>query len=228
MSIICIGDIHGCASTFDNLLSNEISLKKSDKIVFLGDYIDRGPDSKGVVDIIIDLISRGYDISCLLGNHEDMFIESEEDDEMFIHWYKNCGGYETLKSFNVKSFSELSEQYKYFFKTLLHFKIIEKKIISVHAGLNFNNKDIFDDKYAMLWSRNNIIDHNKLSDKIIIHGHTPQPFLQTQWQLENIATNKIINIDNGCVFSRHQNLGKLTALDITNKKLFTSSNIDTN
>ena len=80
----------------------------------------------------------------------------------------------------------------------------------------------------MLCSRNNIIDHNKLGDKIIIHGHTPQPFLQTQWQLENIATNKIINIDNGCIFNTHQNLGKLTALDITNKKLFTSSNIDTN
>jgi hypothetical protein len=74
-------------------------------------------------------------------------MESEHDDDMFVHWFKNCGGFETLKSFNAKSYQELSEVHQYFFKTLLHYKIIDKRQIFVHAGLNFKNENIFEDKF---------------------------------------------------------------------------------
>jgi serine/threonine protein phosphatase 1 len=224
--IFCVGDIHGCPNTLEDLLTKKIGLLKTDKIVFLGDYIDRGPDSKGVVDLIMDLYKKDYDVTCLLGNHEEMFIESDNDDEIFAFWVKRCGGLKTLTSFNVASFEELNDSYKYFFKTLLHYKIINKKYIAVHAGLNFNNTDIFEDKYAMLWERNTLIDESLLLDRFIIHGHTPQKIERTLAQLNHISNNRIVNIDNGCVFRIDEELGMLTALELSTWKIYSSQNVD--
>ena len=111
--IFCIGDIHGCSNTLDDLLVNIIKLKKTDHLVFVGDYIDRGPDSKGVIDIILNLEKKEYKTTCLLGNHEELFMESDLDDDIFIHWFKDCGGFDTLKSFNVPTYENLEEKYKY-------------------------------------------------------------------------------------------------------------------
>ncbi len=224
--IFCVGDIHGCPNTLEDLLTNKIGLLKTDKIVFLGDYIDRGPDSKGVVDLIMDLYKKEYEVTCLLGNHEELFIESDNDDEIFAFWVKRCGGLKTLSSFNVASFEELNQDYKYFFKTLLHYKIVNKKYIAVHAGLNFNNTDIFEDKYAMLWERNTHIDESLLLDKFIIHGHTPQKIERTMEQLNQIVNNRIVNIDNGCVFRNDEELGMLTALELGTWKMYSSRNVD--
>jgi serine/threonine protein phosphatase 1 len=224
--IFCVGDVHGCPNTLEDLLTKKIGLIKTDKIVFLGDYIDRGPDSKGVVDLILDLYKKEYDVTCLLGNHEEMFIESDNDDEIYAFWVKRCGGLKTLTSFNVVSFDELNEDYKYFFKTLLHYKTINKKYIAVHAGLNFKNTDIFEDKYAMLWERNTLIDESLLLDRFIIHGHTPQKIDRTLAQLNQIASNRIVNIDNGCVYRNDEELGMLTALELGTWKMYSSQNVD--
>lgn len=222
--IFCIGDIHGCSNTLEDLLTNKIKLIKSDSLVFIGDYIDRGLDSKGVIDIIINLSKNKYDVTCLLGNHEDLFMESASDDEIFLHWFKHCGGFQTLKSFNISSYNELNEDYKYFFRTLLHYKTVQKKYIIVHAGLNFKNADIFADKHSLLWERNTQIDYSKLQDRIIVHGHTPQPLNFTKRQLKQIDTDKILNIDNGCVFKEDQALGALTAIELNSKKIITAFN----
>ena len=68
-----IGDIHGCCKTFRRLLES-LSLEKTDVVYLLGDLIDRGPDSKGVVEAVICLLADGYDIRSCLGNHEDMML----------------------------------------------------------------------------------------------------------------------------------------------------------
>jgi serine/threonine protein phosphatase 1 len=224
--IFCIGDLHGCSGTLENLLSNEIKLGKKDSLVFVGDYIDRGPDSKGVIDIILDLQEKKYDVTCLIGNHEELFMHSAEDDEIYLHWVKGCGGIQTLHSFNASTFAQLEDHYQYFFKTLLHYKIINKKYIVVHAGLNFSNEDIFADRYALLWQRGTTIDFVKLGDRIIVHGHTPQQEIETMRQLETIETNRIINIDNGCVFNSRDDLGVLTCLELTKRELFSVPNCD--
>lgn len=224
--IFCIGDIHGCSATLDALLTSEICLKKSDKIIFLGDYIDRGYDSKGVVDIILDLDAKNYDVTCLMGNHEEMFIESHEDDDIYEHWVLKCGGDVTLSSFNILTYEELSESYKYFFNTLLHFKTLKNKYIMVHAGINFSHSNIFEDRYTMLWGRNTSINHDIIKDRKIIHGHTPQTLLKTIEQLQKISEEKIINLDTGCVFSDSEGLGYLTALELNSMQLYSNANVD--
>jgi len=110
MRIICIGDVHGCSGTLSNLLTSGINLKKRDKLVFLGDYIDRGLDSKGVIDIILDLIMNNYDVTCLLEKQDEMVMKGEQEDDIFLHWLRNCGGFETIVSFGVRSFKELKEE----------------------------------------------------------------------------------------------------------------------
>ena len=70
--LFAIGDIHGCFDSFQELIENKIQLSKNDRLVLLGDYIDRGPKSKEVIDYIINLQAKGYNIIALAGNHEVM------------------------------------------------------------------------------------------------------------------------------------------------------------
>ena len=79
--IFAIGDIHGCFKTFKKLLLEEIGIQQSDKIYCIGDYIDRGNDSKGVMDFIINLRIAGYHVYTLRGNHEQMMLEPKTEAE---------------------------------------------------------------------------------------------------------------------------------------------------
>ena len=75
-----IPDIHGHLNTLKSLIETRINLSRLDSVYFLGDYIDRGPDSKGVLDYIMNLQKENYDIHCLKGNHEDICVKSWEAD----------------------------------------------------------------------------------------------------------------------------------------------------
>ena len=214
--IFAIGDIHGCCKTFKKLLLEEIGIQQSDKIYCIGDYIDRGNDSKGVIDFIINLRMEGYYIYTLRGNHEQMMLEPERLDQ----WLENGGG-ETLKSFGISSVSELPHKYLAFLKQT-EFFIETDKYIFVHAGLNFRIDNPFTDKEAMIWIRDEYFDKTKINNKILIHGHTPIPFESMYKQLN---TNKI-NIDGGCVYNNKPGFGNLIALSLPNTKLIPLRNID--
>jgi serine/threonine protein phosphatase 1 len=98
MRILAIGDIHGCLTAFNTLL-DAVSPQPDDQIIALGDYVDRGPDSRGVLDRLIDLYSRGRLVP-LLGNHDIMMLEARLGDD--LGWL--CfGGKETLQSYGIAS-----------------------------------------------------------------------------------------------------------------------------
>jgi serine/threonine protein phosphatase 1 len=69
-----VGDIHGCSKTLKKMMEDVLLLEHEDMLFLMGDYIDRGPDSKGVLDYILQLLESGYDIRPLLGNHEEMML----------------------------------------------------------------------------------------------------------------------------------------------------------
>ena len=202
---IAIGDIHGCVKTFSKLL-DEINLKKEDELVLLGDYIDRGAESKAVIDFIFSLLEAGYNIKCLRGNHEQLFMNATEVDDKYPRWLRS-GGDATLQSFGCTFFQEIPDKYQTFFHDTLHYYETEKYIF-VHAGLNFLNEDIFEDKTAMLWIRDFDAMQAKLGHKRLIHGHTPKSMTHIIKQRGNC-----FNIDGGCVYQNiEENLGYLVAL----------------
>src|ERR1043166_1837589 len=108
--IFAIGDVHGCAKTLQKLLSEELHLEKDDDIYFLGDYIDRGPASKEVIDVILNLKNENFRIHTMRRNHEQMFIDSEKSIDHFYNWIKN-GGMRTLESFGILRFIQLDDPY---------------------------------------------------------------------------------------------------------------------
>ena len=94
--LIAIGDIHGCLAALDRLL-DEINPQPEDTVVTLGDYVDRGPDSRGVVDRLIELGSRTHLVG-ILGNHEQMMLDVLRHGDPHHAWLR-YGGVETLESY---------------------------------------------------------------------------------------------------------------------------------
>jgi len=96
---LAIGDIHGCLRALDALLEL-VDPQPDDLLVMLGDYVDRGPDSKGVLDRILGLRERCRCVT-LKGNHDLMMLAARQDLDHFSEWLKSGGG-QTLRSYEVK------------------------------------------------------------------------------------------------------------------------------
>lgn len=106
---IAIGDIHGCSRALAALL-RAIAPDSDDLLVVLGDYIDRGPDSRGVVEMLIDL-GRTCRLAALMGNHEAMFLDVRAG-RFPLHWWTALGGAATLKSYGAGAgFSRIPEEH---------------------------------------------------------------------------------------------------------------------
>lgn len=94
--VLAIGDVHGCLTALDTLLGF-VRPGPADQLVFLGDYVDRGPDTKGVLDRLLEL-RRRYDVVTLRGNHEVMMLAAATGRDDFRFW-RSCGGAEALESY---------------------------------------------------------------------------------------------------------------------------------
>ena len=105
--VFAIGDVHGCAMELEALLSHlakHEGLTSSDLVVFLGDYIDRGPDSKMVIDVLLEFHKTHANTRFLKGNHEDMMLQClETDDRDIWHTWLSNGGEDTLGSLGVSN-----------------------------------------------------------------------------------------------------------------------------
>src|SRR5436309_3143545 len=99
MRTLAIGDIHGCLRALDALL-DQVDPQPDDLVMILGDYVDRGPDSKGVLERILGLRGRCRCVA-LKGNHDLMMLTAREDEEHFTEWLA-CGGKQTLESYHAK------------------------------------------------------------------------------------------------------------------------------
>jgi serine/threonine protein phosphatase 1 len=219
--IVAVGDIHGCFRTFEKLIL-QLNPAKNDKLILLGDYIDRGPHPKEVLDLILTLIKEGFDIIPLIGNHENMLLESRRNALTFNMWMFN-GGEATLKSFGVKSAMDIEEKYINFFNGLRYYYSYQNYLF-VHAGFNESNTDIFYDKSAMLWTRKECYQSKFFTDKTLIHGHTPINLNSLEFAVAN--RSGVINVDTGCVYSFGGVMGVLSAIELPSFKVFTQLNID--
>ncbi|MCD4695766.1 MAG: serine/threonine protein phosphatase [Bacteroidales bacterium] len=231
-----IPDIHGCAKSLRALIEDMIKPSKHDWLYFLGDYIDRGPSSKEVVDYLMYLQREDYNLRLLMGNHEDYLVKSFEEElqlktilgfkqknkkkrEWLFH-----GGKETMESFGIHDLKQLPEEYLEWMRNLEYYIELDRFIL-VHAGFNFKNGNPFSDKDSMLWIRDYDIDSSKISNKRIIHGHVPVSLEFIDISIKN-KSYKFIDLDNGCYMTEREGFGNLLALELNSMEYKVQYNLD--
>lgn len=223
---IFISDIHGCLDTFNELLK-QLALKEEDHLFLLGDYIDRGPHSKGVIDRIIELRKAEFKLTTLRGNHEQSLIYDYISET--VKGWKDMADEELKRSFGIERLAQLPKPYFEFFNELPIFHH-EDDFIAVHAGLNFRYEDPFHSEDDLMWIRDwyKNIDYKWLGERVIIHGHTPQTIQEIEKQLGELEEKRVINIDGGAFIAQQKGngLGHLCAFDWTNKLLYFQENIE--
>ena len=195
--LIVVGDIHGCYYTMLRLLKEVNYASKDDTLVFVGDYIDRGPHSFAVVQALRNLQQQvGYDkVVCLRGNHEQFAID--HGGVLSPVWEWNGGG-ATLQSYGCNG-CDMSDDIAWFKSLPLCYDAGE--MIICHAGLT--NPSLEDNSATdLLWGREWISNDERPREKLVVFGHTPSRDLQPY-----TTKSGDICIDGGCVFG-----GKLCAL----------------
>jgi len=129
---LVIADIHGCLEPLRHLWE-AIEPRPEDKVVFIGDYVDRGPDSKGVIDFLIGLPPE-LDVTFLSGNHEEKFFLASIDETELAHWISDWGGGATLESYGPGGLDDVPEEHWEFMRKAEPYFETETHII-VHANL---------------------------------------------------------------------------------------------
>ncbi|MGD9158120.1 MAG: metallophosphoesterase family protein [Desulfobacteraceae bacterium] len=199
-----IGDLHGCRDMLEEMLNIIPWDSEKDNLIFIGDYIDRGNDSKGVIDILIKLMETSSNIQCLMGNHESLFLDyfyNRNENAFLIN-----GGIATLNSYRVNDKICIPPEHVSFVKSLKTLVELDDYYI-VHAGLMPGieiEKQSIKDK---LWIREDFIFSEYDFGKKVIFGHTPFP-------APYIVSNKI-GLDTGAVFGN-----KLTCIELPDEKFY--------
>lgn len=204
-----IGDIHGCLDKLMALMDLIAVDWAQDTVIFMGDYIDRGPDSMRVVDYVLELRGRHDHVVCLMGNHEGMFLNYLEgrEEELFLY----NGGQSTLRSYGLSPdaqdrLARIPSEHLDFFRSLLTCYETEEYLF-VHAGVRPGIPMDLQDPYDMIWIRHEFFLSTHGMKKTVVFGHTPfkQPFVG----------EKRIGIDTGAVYG-----GMLTCLELPSMKFF--------
>ena len=224
-SVYVVGDIHGCHKELINLQNDiEKDAKKrsgTKLLIYLGDYVDRGPAVMDCIQSLIDFRPHDFSIIYLLGNHEQMLLDflAEKKSSLYI-WLGN-GGLETLRSYGNKMDGYIDEtmelqyderirdnflrllpsSHKDFFHQL-QLSYEWENYFFVHAGIDPDTPLHKQKKDTLLWTRDpKFLDSKKQFEKIIVHGHTPGNSI--------IRKNNRICLDTGVFFS-----GKLSCIKI--------------
>ncbi|WMJ71773.1 metallophosphoesterase [Cytophagaceae bacterium ABcell3] len=223
MARYAISDIHGCSKSFNAVLG-DLKLEKGDELFLLGDYVGKGPDSKGVLDMILDLQNNSsLKISALRGNHEQKLLDAYESRQEAEQYLQDPDNTITLESFGVKTPAETPQKCIEWLKNLGYYCETNEHIL-VHAGLNFDADEPLSDHHSMLYIKNFNVDPARINNKCLIHGHNPQDIMIIHQQMFGQCNR--INIDGGCVYYKNPELGHLIAIDIDTKQLFAQPNID--
>jgi serine/threonine protein phosphatase 1 len=202
--IFAVGDIHGCRLKLDRLLAKlDWRPENQETLVFLGDYIDRGPDSFGVVETVLGLKNRyPQEVVLLKGNHEQMFMNYITGQEEIL--LTANGVALTMRSYSENTPFPVSH-YQFYQDLTLHYETTDH--IFVHAGLRPGVPLERQEENDCLWIREEFLESDFDFGKTIVFGHTPfrQPFI-----LPGRA-----GLDTGAVFG-----GPLTCLEVTAGKLY--------
>ncbi len=212
--IIAIGDIHGCIKKLEVLLSR-LAIQKDDTVVFLGDYIGRGPSSKDVIATLVELQKKNDNVICLIGNHENLLLEYvKSPEEILIPYLRQQSIEKFLESYGEKDLSRLDDlsfmpdEHVEFLKNLKLFHE-EDDYLFVHAGIMPGLPLEKHTAMEFCEVRDVFLEADINIGKTVVFGHTP-------FELPLVTKNKI-GIDTGAVYG---NL--LTAVVLPEKRFYHS------
>jgi serine/threonine protein phosphatase 1 len=174
MRTLAIGDIHGCSLALDTLLA-AVNLRPGDCIITLGDYVDRGPDSYGVLERLLAL-RQTYELIALRGNHDQMMLDARDSGRVLTLWLQ-CGGSATLESYTQSG--DLAEHWCV---PARHWQFLENDLIDwyetethffVHGNVDAQLPLTEQPRHQLLWES---VDGARphISGKVMICGHTAQ------------------------------------------------------
>ncbi len=215
--VFAVGDIHGCRELLQKIHNKILKASKNVEgqklLIYLGDYIDRGPDIKGTIQTLIDFQPENFTKVFLLGNHEQMLLDFMVGKRNSLYIWLGNGGFETLESYGTDIASHIdqsmelqdNEQIRKQFTRLLPFS--HKNFFNqlqlnyewnnyffVHAGINPDFSLDKQERETMLWTREHKFFDSKMTyHKIIVHGHTPAE------KVEKLPCR--INLDTGAFYS---------------------------
>ena len=223
--VYAIGDIHGETAKLDTLhamIRADAAGRAAERgvAVYLGDYVDRGPDSAGVVDRLTADTLPGFERVFLMGNHEDFLLQFLDLAESMSAWFYN-GGVQTLESYDVdprgdgerladprdvrdRFRARLPQAHRAFLEALELYRV-EGDYLFVHAGIRPGRALAEQSRNDLLWIREEFIHSTADHGHIVVHGHTPRENVE-------VRPNRI-GIDTGAVYG-----GKLTALVLEGEK----------
>jgi serine/threonine protein phosphatase 1 len=209
MSVFAIGDVHGCADELEELLGM-LPLDDNSTVVMLGDYIDRGPYSRRVLEILMEAKTK-HRMVTLSGNHEEMLREflDGSNPQRVARFILN-GGSSTLADFAndqgewviPKGHVTFLEELQLWYETDEHF--------FVHAGvpdMALKELDPVRDRDEVLWIRRAFIGNPRKWEKRIVHGHTPVNAVE-------VSASRI-NVDTACAYG-----GFLTAIELPSHRIY--------
>ena len=209
MSVFAIGDVHGCADELEELLGM-LPLDDNSTVIMLGDYIDRGPYSRRVLEILMEAKTK-HRMVTLSGNHEEMLREflDGSNPQRVARFILN-GGSSTLADFAndqgewviPKGHVTFLEELQLWHETDDHF--------FVHAGvpdMALKELDPVRDRDEVLWIRRAFIGNPRKWEKRIVHGHTPVNAVE-------VSASRI-NVDTACAYG-----GFLTAIELPSHRIY--------
>lgn len=209
MLTFAIGDVHGCLHLLDALLA-QIAGRAAGaphRIVCLGDYVDRGPASAGVVSRLRELPGGDREVVCLKGNHEDMLLRAVDDPDRNLDLWLSNGGADTLRSFGAAEPREMPSDAVAWLRDL-RVQFDDGRRVFVHAGIDPDRTLAEQKPEDLLWIRQRFLDSRRTFERFVVHGHTPKLVGGP-----DLRPNRV-NLDTGAVYG-----GALTAAVFTDEEV---------
>jgi len=175
--VFVIGDLHGCVDELDGML-DAIGPTSSDRLCFLGDYVDRGPSAKGVIDRLVRLRDEGVPSIFLKGNHEDMFLAYLGYPGRYGDAFLANGGDATLESYGIRDLrgAAAAERLPAMHREFLHALVTRVSFgsfLCVHAGVRPTQPLEAQVEEDLLWIREDFILNEHPFPYTVLFGHTP-------------------------------------------------------
>src|SRR3990167_2437750 len=174
MLTFAIGDIHGCFDKLERLIARckQYAHGEQSRFVFLGDYIDRGPDSRQVVEFVMNFQQTTPETICLKGNNENV-LERAQSSPPIMEWWLQNGGDVTLQSYGITSLSDFPQAHLRWMRSL-RLQLYDDLRFFVHAGVDptLDEPLLASPMDALLWIREPFLSSDRDYGRLVVHGHT--------------------------------------------------------